>query len=277
MSFSRINFRLALAIVALALAAGSLHADDSTLGTDEPLKVLFIGNSLTYTNEMPQIFQGLATSQNRRVRVAMQAAGDYTLEKHWKDGKAAEMITGGNWDVVVLQEHSTGPIENLKSMKEYAAKFHELIKKQNARTVLFMTWPPQNKMATQRRIAIAYEDLVKELGATVAPVGLAWQKALGGNKPVALHAADKKHPTEAGSYLTACVFYALLIDPKRADMPGRLVFNDKMLTNLEVADATRLQRAARDAVREEKEKLEAAAEKKSEKKPDQDKKTEKAK
>jgi hypothetical protein len=266
MSLLAIRFRLALPILAFALAAAALRADDSPAGTDEPLKVLFIGNSLTYTNEMPQIFQGLATSQNRRVRVAMQALGDYTLEKHWKDGKAAEMITGGNWDVVVLQEHGTGPIENLNSMKEYAAKFNELIKKQNARTVLFMTWPPQNKMSTQRRIAIAYEDLAKELGATVAPVGLAWQKALGGNKPVALHAADKKHPTEAGSYLTACVFYSLLVDSKRADMPGRLVFNDKTLTTLEVADATRLQRAARDAVREEKEKLEAAAEKKPEKK-----------
>lgn len=270
------NIRLAVPIVVLAIAAGSLCADDSP-GGDEPLKVLFIGNSLTYTNEMPQIFQGLATSKNHRVRVGVQAVGNYTLEKHWQEGKAAEMITGGNWDVVVLQEHSTGPIENPKSMKEYAAKFNELIKKQNARTVLFMTWPLQNKMSTQRRIAIAYEDLAKELGATVAPVGIAWQKALGGNKPVALHAADKKHPTEAGSYLTACVFYSLLIDPKRADLEGGIVYNGKTLTNLEVADATRLQRAARDAVREEKEKLEADAEKKAEKKADEEKKAEKAK
>jgi hypothetical protein len=201
---------------------------------------------------MPVILQGLAASQNRRIEVATQASGGFTLEKHWQDGKAAEMIGSKNWDIVVLQEHGAGPIDNLKSMKEYAAKFHELIKKQGSRTVLFMTWPRQDKMATQRRIAIAYDETAKELDATVVPVGLAWQKSLSGSKPLTLHAADKKNPNEAGSYLTACVFYAALIDAKSPVMPGRLVFNGDVLTSLPTADAARLQRAAREAVREQK-------------------------
>ena len=95
-------------------------------------------------------------------------------------------------------------------MKEYAGKFHELIKKQGAKTVLFMTWARQDKPATQRRIAIAYEETAKELGATVVPVGLAWQKARSASKPFTLHAADKSHPNEQGSYLTACVFFGTL-------------------------------------------------------------------
>ncbi len=247
----------------LAIASTSLRADDPpAAGSGEPLKILFIGNSFTYSNQMPRILQGLAASRNRKIEVAVRAVGDYTLQKHWQDGKAAEMIGSRNWDVVVLQEHSTGPIDNLKSMKEYAAKFHELIKKQGAKTVLFMTWARQDKMATTRRIALAYEETAKQLGATVAPVGIAWQKALSGSKPVTLHAADKKHPNESGSYLTACVFFAALVDPKTVGLPGRLVFNGDMLTNIPTADAARLQRAAREAVREEKDKQEAAAEKK---------------
>jgi hypothetical protein len=247
-------------LLCLALAIGStiLRADDpSTGGSAEPLKILFIGNSFTYSNRMPQMLQGLAASQNRRIEVAVQANGDDTLEKLWQDGKAAEKIKEKNWDIVVLQEYGAGPIDNLKGMKEYTAKFHELIKKQGARTVLFMTWPPQNKMATQRRIAIAYDETAKELGATVVPVGLAWQKAISGSKPVTLHAADKKNPNESGSYLTACVFYAALLDAKTVvGMPGRLVFNGDALSNIPTADAARLQRAAREAVREQKEKNE---------------------
>ena len=161
--------------------------------------------------------------------------------------------------MVVLQESSAGPLENPKSMKEYAGKLNELIKKQGARTVLFMTWARQDKAATQRKIAIAYEETAKELGTTVVPVGLAWQKTLSGSKPPTLHAADKLHPNEVGSYLTACVFFAALVDPKIDGLPGKLVFNGSTLTNISVADAARLQRAAREAVQEEKDKQDSAA------------------
>ncbi|MCC6124605.1 MAG: hypothetical protein IT426_06570 [Pirellulales bacterium] len=240
------KLRLLALPLCLACVSASLRADDA----DEPLKILFLGNSFTYANDMPHILQGLAASRGRRLDVAMHAPGGCTLEKHWQDGKAAELIESKKWDVVVLQESSTGPIENLKGMKEYAGKLHEHVKKQGARTVLFETWARQDKMATTRRIALAYEETAKELGAAVAPVGLAWQKARAGNKPFTLHAADKNHPNELGSYLAACVFFAALVDPKTDGLPGRLVFDGKMLTSIPTADAARLQRIARETVRE---------------------------
>jgi hypothetical protein len=241
---------LLTAFLVFAVAPQFLRAEDpAPQNAEEPLKILFIGNSYTYTNEMPQMLQGLAASRQRKIDVAMQAPGGYTLEKHWQDGKAAELIGSRKWDFVVLQEHSQGPVENAKNMKEYAGKFHELIKKQGAKTVLFVTWARQDKPATQRLITKTYEELAKELGATTAPVGVAWQKALAGNKPFTLHAADKNHPNEQGSYLTACVFFAALIDQKTEGLPGRLVFNGKTLCNIPTADAARLQRAAREVVR----------------------------
>jgi hypothetical protein len=247
-------------ILCIALAISStktLRADEPAGGSAEPLKILFLGNSFTYSNDMPHILQGLAASQGRKLEIAVHAPGGCTLEKHWQDGKAKELIDSKKWDYVVLQESSDRPIENLKSMKENAGKLDELIKKQGAKTALFMTWARQDKAATQRRIATAYEETAKQLGATVVPVGLAWQKARGGTKPFTLHAADKNHPNELGSYLAACVFYVALVDRKTEGLPGRLVFNGNVLTNISTADAARLQRAARDAVREEKEKAES--------------------
>jgi hypothetical protein len=240
-----------LLCLAALLCWTTIRADDTLPGgSAEPLKILFIGNSFTYSNDMPHILQGLAASRGRRLEIALHAPGGCTLEKHWQDGKATELVRGRKWDYVVLQENSTGPLENVKSMKEYAGKFDELIKKQGARTALFMTWARQDKAATQRRIAIAYEETAKQLGATLVPVGLAWQKARGGTKPFTLHAADKNHPNELGSYLTACTFFVALVDRKTEGLPGRLVFNGNVLTNIPTADAARLQRAARDAVRE---------------------------
>ena len=71
--------------------------------------------------------------------------GGWSLEKHWQDGKAAELIGGKKWDAVVLQEQSLGPLENPAVLKEYVKKFDELIKKQGAKTVLFMTWARQEQ------------------------------------------------------------------------------------------------------------------------------------
>ena len=249
------KFHFFTAVVCVFFGMANLRAEDPSTGqTGESVKILFIGNSFTYSNEMPQMLQGLAASQKHKIEVTMHAPGGYTLEKHWQEGKAAELIGSKKWDFVVLQDHSEAPLNNPQGLKEYAGKFHELIKKQGAKTVLFMTWPNQDKPSHQRRIMLAYEDAAKEFGATLAPVGIAWQKAVSSGKPLALYSADKKHPSEQGSYLAACVFYLALVDRKMDDMPGRLVFNGKTLSNITTADAGRLQRAAREAMREERNK-----------------------
>jgi hypothetical protein len=261
MQFHRFIFSL----LAFALCLPSLRAEDAPPAqSGGSLKILFIGNSFTYSNELPQMLRGLAASQKRQVDVTMHALGGYTLEKHWQEGKAADLICGKKWDFVVLQEQSDGPVQNLKGMKENAGKFDELIEKQGAKTVLFMTWPKQEKASLQRRIALAYEETGKDLGATVAPVGLAWQKITASGKPLTLYSADKFHPSEQGSYLAACVFYLTMVDRKMEGFPGRLVFNGKVLSNISNADAGRLQRAAREAVYDQRKKLAEEKEKEQE-------------
>jgi hypothetical protein len=270
------RFLLTISLFLLAIFAQPLRADEPAAKEEQKtLNILFIGNSFTYSNDLPRMIQGLANSRGRKIEIEMVAPGGCTLEKHWQDGKAAETIKSKQWDYVVLQEHSDGPTNNLKSMKEYAGKFDELVKKQGAKTVLFMTWVRQDKAATQRKVATAYEETAKELDATLVPVGLAWQKATSGNKSVTLHSADKHHPNEQGSYLAACVFFSALIDPKNDGLPGNLAYNGKTLSNISDSDARRLQRFAREAIREEKAKLEAAAEK--EKKKEEEKAAEEGK
>jgi hypothetical protein len=259
------RFLITILLCCLAIFAQTLRADEPAAEEQKTLNILFIGNSFTYSNDLPRMIQGLANSRGRKIEVEMQAPGGCTLEKHWQDGKAAELIKSKQWDYVVLQEHSDGPINNLKGMKEFAGKFDELIKKQGAKTVLFMTWARQDKAPTQRKITTGYEETAKELGATLVPVGLAWQKATSGNKSLTLHSADKHHPNEQGSYLAACVFFSMLVDPKNDGLPGNLVFNGKTLANITDGDARRLQRFAREAIREEKGKQEAAAEKEKKK------------
>ena len=197
------------------------------------LRVLFIGNSYTYVNNLPAIVAGLAESAHESLESEMIAAPGATLKKHWEDGKAVEALKHGHWDYVVLQEQSTlglvsqggPPINNPKTFHEYARLFDSEIRSSGARTIFFLTWARQNLPESQPLLTNAYLSIAKELHAIVTPVGIAWQTALKKNPSVALHQKDLSHPTPAGSYLAACVLYSTLFGRSAAGLTSRVVGN----------------------------------------------------
>jgi hypothetical protein len=112
---------------------------------DQPLKVLFIGNSYTRVNDLPSMIVGLAEAAGgRRIETDEHLPGGRTLEKHLSEKKAIEKIRQKKWDVVVLQEQSLRPIIDRDRMFQDARLFHEEVKKQGARTVFYLTWARQN-------------------------------------------------------------------------------------------------------------------------------------
>ena len=112
----------------------------------------------------------------------------------------------------MLQEQSTLPVKNAARMHENVRLFDGAIRAAGAKTVLYMTWARRNAPESQQAITDAYTAIGRELGATVVPVGLAWQRFLGKHDQPVLHDRDQSHPTLAGSYLAACVFLAVLFE-----------------------------------------------------------------
>jgi hypothetical protein len=186
------------------------------------LHVLFIGNSYTYFNNLPQIVSALADSaqEGRSLAVTMVTRGGATLQQHWQDGKALKAIRQEQWNYVVLQEHSTLgltqpvngklPINDTASFFQYARLFDSEIKKAGAKTIFLMTWARQNAPETQTIISRAYRSIAQELKALLAPAGEAWRIVSSTAPAIALYQPDGSHPQPAGSYLTACVLYATL-------------------------------------------------------------------
>src|SRR5688572_27652615 len=99
--------RAALLVVCAVL--GLLPADAQEVPAAKPkaLRILFIGNSLTYTGDMPGRLGKLAHAMGRRAVVESVTAPGYSLQDHWREGKAERAIRKG-WDVVVLQEGTSG-------------------------------------------------------------------------------------------------------------------------------------------------------------------------
>jgi hypothetical protein len=218
--------------------------------SDKPIRVLFIGNSLTYMNDLPAQIQALARAsypRGRPLRYESVTPGGRTLKQHWDEGKAAPKIAEGGWDYVVLQEQSQIPFIDRTPMYQYARLFDQEIKKVGARTVLYMTFPLKNKFDDGDLLPEIYLTIGKELGAIVVPVDLAWHEAARRDPRIALYAPDNAHPAAAGTYLAACCFALTLWGAPARPFPAtrlRARQGARPLVSFEQSQAYTLQMAA---------------------------------
>ncbi len=174
------------------------------------MNILFVGNSFTARNDLPGLIAQIAQARGKKMTHRLVQAGGASLRMHWNKGEAQRAIQEGGWNYVVLQEQSTLPIKNRTRMHENIRLFDEVIRASGAKTALYLTWARRHAPETQDAITEAYRSIGEELGAVVLPVGVAWQRFIAHYSEPVLHDADKSHPSLAGSYLAACVFYSVL-------------------------------------------------------------------
>lgn len=243
----------------MGIMGKQVDADAVRVLDQQPLRVLFIGNSYTYVNDLPWLTQQLSVSagETRTLETDMVTVAGATLKSHWERGEALKRIQNERWDYVVLQEQSTLPITNRSVMYEYARLFDAEIKRVNARTVFYLTWARQNRPQTQQILTDSYTRIARELKAEVAPVGLAWQKVQEENPKLNLYYLDQSHPSPIGSYVAACVFYAKFYQKSPVGLSNRIYStqfgtpqegNRIRLESLRKRDAARIQRLAWDVV-----------------------------
>jgi hypothetical protein len=174
-----------------------------------PVKILFIGNSLTYWSfGLERTIEFLAGSGDPPLVIeADTIAGDGTsLELMWKTTKAREMISECQYDMVVLQEGL--PLTNVDTFHEYVRMFVAEIRETGAEPVLFMEWS-RHGMTTEE-IAQAYEDIATELGVDIAPVGITWQRSMEERPELDMYDIDDIHPSTYEHYLAVNVIYATI-------------------------------------------------------------------
>lgn len=178
----------------------------------EPVKVLFIGNSLTFGNDLPGMLKTLAADADPAMRIEVSSITHpgLTLEKHWKRGEAQKAIREGEWHYVVLQGQSAETLTHKNNLFRNIRRFDTEINQSGAKTLLYMTWALQKAPQNQQKITNAYQHIGKQIGAQVIPVGVAREKLLKLKPDAPIYTADGKHPSPLGTYLAACVFYSSL-------------------------------------------------------------------
>jgi hypothetical protein len=199
--------RAAIAFLFMTFATLSI-AQTQPSGTP-PRKVLFIGNSLTYSQEgIYTHFQKMGEADTPRLTIQADKAvvgGQYFKTLFDRFPEPRQAIARG-YDVVVLQEDL--PETTVADFRAYAPKFVGEIRKTGARPVLLMAWAYKRLgWISMAQIAQAHRDAAKELGVDVAPVGLAWERAAKERPDLDLFNEDREHPSIYGTYLATAVVY----------------------------------------------------------------------
>lgn len=179
-----------------------------------PLDVLFYGSSFTSYNDMPAMFRRLAAAADPAIEIDdhLVARPGYSLDLHWRAEQEQQHLQSATWDVVILQEQAQAPLRKRERMATYAGRFTRAVDALGGRTVLLMAWAPRRRQGMTAPLAEATEQVGREVGALVAPVGRAWHRALQERPNLGLHSADGVHPAPLGSYLTACVLLTTALD-----------------------------------------------------------------
>jgi hypothetical protein len=203
--------RLVVSVPLWALISGiSATRAQDTPAAITPLRVLFIGSSLIYVNALPAVLSGLSaqSSETRKIEVEDVTFPDWTLARHWDSGKALSVIRGEHWDFVVLHPLGASDLRGKST-----ALFDAEIRKVGAKTIIFAKFPPirSGQLDDPEKYVADWEPTITALGALNAPVGLAWMEAFKAGIPrSALYDLDGIHPTLAGTYVAACVFFAVI-------------------------------------------------------------------
>lgn len=218
--------------------------------------VLFIGNSYTYVNDLPGMFQSLSASLNKTVTVGSKTNGGFTFQNQWNDPATFTSLHQQEWDLVVIQGQSqepSFPVEQVNSATlPFALSIADSVyaSSQCTNLMYYMTWGRENgdpqwdsintfdKM--NERLVNAYMRFADSSDAMVSPVAVAWKYVRDQYPTIQLYSGDGSHPSLAGTYLIACTFYASVFQ----ESP----IGANYLAGLDQTTATNLQNAAAETV-----------------------------
>lgn len=222
---NQLRWSVAVAILIVAVASGWSGFGPQR---DPPLRVLFIGNSQTSTNNLPGFVAAIGRAANDiDVEYLTIAPSSVTLENNWFDGRAIKAIGDARWDAVVMQQGPSVVPENRTRLCVYSRLFADAARRAGARPYLLMVWPRGQSGLSQ--VIDAYASAARSARATLLPAGAAWGAAWRRNPSLPLYAWDGIHPSPLGTYLAALVVYAGLTETPPV-APARLVVSRKLFT-----------------------------------------------
>jgi hypothetical protein len=177
-----------------------------------PLRVHFVGNSLTFRNDLPGMVVELGRSLEppMLIEAGMTASDGMSLERHWQEGEVLRRLREEKWDVLVLQEQSSRLLADPARTQRYLRLFVDAAHDAGTEVILMQTWVRAETPELHERQRESYRRVAKAVNVRLAPVGDAWHIAGTELPRVTLYDSDGLHASRAGTYLTAAVLVGML-------------------------------------------------------------------
>jgi len=193
-------------------------------------EVLFVGNSYTFYNDLPNMVKQIALSFGDTLNYDQNTPGGATLQMHSTNTQTLSKIPQQQWDNVIIQCQSQRPSFSQTQVSNdvfpYAQILIDSIESNSVCTepIFFMTWgrkygdqqncqfypPICTYIGMQQRLRESYLDMTFNHNATCSPVGMSWKESIAQDSALNLYSSDNSHPSIYGSYLAACTFYATI-------------------------------------------------------------------
>ena len=175
------------------------------------MKVLFIGNSHTYYNDMPQIFADMCKERGKDVEVAMQAHPGVTYG--WHFGQHTELrfaLIHGNFDYVVMQQAAHSPCPAKEETLTDGKKIIELARANGVTPIQTMPWAEKRDPDHQKGMYDIYNTLSEETGIKLTVAGNVFEEVFYNYPDIDLYWKDGEHASPYGSYVIAMAAYAAI-------------------------------------------------------------------
>ena len=212
------------AVLALLLVPVACGSDDPTgpeLGPADVV-VLFVGNSLTYTNSLPAVVSTVAAAAGVDVAVSMVAQANFALEDHWWQGIAGA-IQSVQPDIVVMQQGPSSLPENQAHLAAWTDSLTRVVREAGAEPALFMVWPSLPRFDFFDDVRDAYLWAAEGVDGTFIPAGEAFKVLYERQEPgLTPYGGDGFHPTVQGTVLSAMVIVGTLFDVGMTGLPAEM-------------------------------------------------------
>jgi hypothetical protein len=179
--------------------------------SQKKINVLFLGNSLTYTNNLPELMKTVASCDSVEMTYRSICFPNYALIDHWNDGLAQKEIQSGKYNFVVVQQGPSSQMEGRIYLLDYGLKFDSICDRNRTKLVSYMVWPAKARSTDFRGVFESYKLLADSTKGIFSPAGEAWLKVWESNPEFKLYGEDNFHPHYNGSLLSAMVIYGSIM------------------------------------------------------------------
>ncbi len=182
---------------------------------DTDFNILFVGNSLTYSNDLPKLVKERAQIRGFDIGTKMLAYPNYAILDHWSDGKVQEEIASKQYDFVVIQQGPSSQAFGRQVLIEYGEKYGNLCGENGAELCYFMVWPSRTYYHTFDDVILNHQDAAEINNAILCPVGEVWKEHFDTTNNFDYYGPDSFHPSLKGSQVAANVIVESLFPSER--------------------------------------------------------------